>query len=318
MAYRTWKHYCKVEKKERSDKNEICPDCNERGKYAGWRHSVVEFMCMYASGTRLAPYGPHRAFADTLLFPSFRAKCPKCNGRKIVDDGHGNYKDCDLCPSGLYIFNGTPEEHAAIRKQVLTAYPGFGSPKEPEMVIATTEPAPEPPPPPNEPAPQPPSSPVASPGAFFTRPANKSPEAVREMAKGIVDAIQKAFEDIRNPQISNHRSKYTYLLRWWEKRGGTFYVKIDGIELRAISHPEVTLAIFFIESPFVASVIVDWNLANLSVKTKDVRAFRKAIPCPDHFEVIGDSAYLTIDDSFTQPMFDQLLDALASLDKAIM
>ena len=138
------------------------------------------------------------------------------------------------------------------------------------------------------------------------------------MVEGIVNAIHKAVENERNPQISDHRSKYTYLLRRWEKRGGTFYVKNDGIELRTISHPDATLAVLFIESPFVASIILDWNFANLGVKSEDVEDFRKAIPRPDHFEAIGDSAYLTIDNSFTQPMFDQFLDVLASADKAII
>jgi hypothetical protein len=317
MSYRAWVHNCSNKGIKRTyEAEEICPECGERGIYDGWHYSVVEYMCMYTHGTKLPPYGPHRPFADILFFPSFK-KCPKCKDTKKVPTGDGDFTDCDLCPRELYVFKGTPEEFEAIRKQVLTAYPSERSGQNKEPIPPTTEPAPEPPPPPNEPEPQHPSSPDASPTAFFTRPADDSAQAREDMAEGIANAINKAFEQHRNFQITDHRSKYTYLLWWWDKRGGTFNVKMDGIELRAISHPTVSLAVLFIESPFVASVIVNLNPTKLGVQPADLKKFRKALPRPDHFEEIGDSAYLSIDDSFTQKMFDQLMDALAVLDKAI-
>lgn len=139
-----------------------------------------------------------------------------------------------------------------------------------------------------------------------------------------LDAIQKQVrtvytleENTTENTVTDHRSKYTYLLQWWQKRGGTFRVRTDGIELRAISHPSQTLGVLFIESPYVASVILDWELKDLGLKVRDVKKFQRSIPRPEQFLVVRGSAYLPIDDSFTQPMFDQLLDALADLDKLI-
>jgi hypothetical protein len=223
---------------------------------------------------------------------------------------------CPVCHFNGHLFTGTPEEFDAIRKQVITAY---FPPKTANVGIPpTTEPAPQPPPPASEPALQPPTSPAASPQAFFTRSADNSKDGINKMAKNLARALIQFTENERNFQISDHRSKYTYILRWWQKRSGTFYVKMDGIELRSSSHPSITLAVLFIESPYVASIILDWQLKNLGLKEKDIQKFKKSVPRPDHFAVVRDSAYLPIDDSFTQPMFDQLLDALAELDKAIL
>lgn len=148
------------------------------------------------------------------------------------------------------------------------------------------------------------TSPDRLPGEWFT---------TDKLATELINTIQKAIKQNNNYQIGDHRSKYTYLLKWWLKRGGTFYVKVDGIELRAISQPEMPVAVLFIESPFVASVILDWELSNLGFTPRKLQNFRKAIPRPKDFTVIGNSAYLPIDNNFTQPMFDQLLDALAKL-----
>jgi hypothetical protein len=206
----------------------------------------------------LAPFGPHRQFADTLLDPFFK-KCPNCNGQGLMEvskedifeitHGHDGTV-CPVCKMGRYLFDGTPEEFEAIRKQVLTAYPGVESPKKRERLIPTTEPAPEPPPSPDEPKSSPPASPSATPQAFFAKPAGKSKKDLEKTARGLADALGKYIENEKNFQISDHRSKYTYLLRWWRKRGGTFYPKTDGIELRAITHPSKTLAVLFIESPY--------------------------------------------------------------------
>jgi hypothetical protein len=325
MAHKHWKHHCSVTKREEYLGEEICPECDQRGEYAGYHLSVVEQMCSYAVRTKLAPFGPHRQFADTLLGPFFK-KCPNCDGQGLVDVSEVDHIEiryghdgmvCPMCRMGKYLFDGTPEEFEAIRKQVLTAYPGVESPKNRERVIPTTEPAPEPPPPPGEPEPLPPTSPKASPQAFITRPAGKSKKDLKKMASGLADAIGKYIENERNFQISDHRSKYTYLLRWWQKRGGTFHVRTDGIELRAISHPSQTLGVLFIESPYVASVILDWEMKDLGLKVRDIKKFQKSIPRPEQFSMVRGSAYLPIDDSFTQPMFDQLMDALADLDKLI-
>jgi hypothetical protein len=323
MAHKHWKHYCSVKKTEEYLSEEICPECNQRGEYAGYRLSVVEHMCSYSVRTKLASFGPHRQFADTLLEPFFK-KCPNCDGQGLVEVSEDNYFEikyghdgtvCPMCRMGKYLFDGTPDEFEAIRKQVLTAYPGVESPKNSERVIPTTEPASEPPPPPGEPQPSPPTSPSASPQAFFTRPSGKSKNELKKTVGDLADAIGKYIENEKNFQISDHRSKYTYLLRWWQKRGGTFRVRTDGIELRAISHPSQTLGILFIESPYVASVILDWEMKDLGLKVRDIKKFQKSTPRPEQFSVVRGSAYLPIDNSFTQPMFDQLLGALAELDK---
>lgn len=325
MAHKHWKHFCNVTKREEYLGKEICPECDQRGEYAGYHLSVVEHMCSYAVRTRLAPFGPHRQFADTLLDPFFK-KCPNCNGQGLVEVSEEDYIEikyghdgtvCPVCKMGKFFFDGTPEEFEAIRKQVLTAYPGFESPKNKDRVLPTTEPAPEPPPPPGEPEPLPPTSPSASPQAFFTRPAGKSKKDLERMARDLADSLGKFIENEKNFQISDHRSKYTYLLRWWRKRGGTFRVRMDGIELRGITHPSQTLGILFIESPYVASVILNWQMKDLGLKARDIKKFQNSIPRPAQFSVVRGSAYLPIDDSFTQPMFDQLLDTLAELDKAL-
>jgi hypothetical protein len=325
MAHKHWKHYCSVTKMEEYQGEEICPECNQRGEYAGYRLSVVEQICSYAVRTKLAPFGPHRQFADTLLEPFFK-KCPNCDGQGLVDVSEEDYIEikyghdgtvCPVCRMGKYLFDGPPEEFEAVRKQVLTAYPGVESPKNSKRVIPTTEPASEPPPPPSEPKQSSPISPSASPQAFFTRPAGKSKKDLKKMAGELADAIGKHIENERNFQISDHRSKYTYLLRRWQKRGGTFRVRTDGIELRAISHPSLTLGVLFIESPYVASVILDREMKDLGLDVRDIGKFQISIPRPEQFSVVRGSAYLPIDDSFTQPMFDQLLDALVELDKAL-
>jgi hypothetical protein len=325
MAHKHWKHYCSVTNREEYLGEEICPDCNQRGEYAGYRLSVVEHMCSYAVRTKLAPFGPHRQFADTLLDPFFK-KCPNCNGQGLVEVSEEDYIEikyghdvtvCPMCRLGKYLFDGTPEEFETIRKQVLTAYPGVESPKNREHVIPTTEPAPEPPPPTGEPEPLPPTSPKASPQAFFTRPSGKSKKEHKKMAKEWADVLGKYIENERNFQISDHRSKYTYILRHWKKRGGMFRARTDGIELRAISNPSQTLGVLFIESPYVASVILDWEMKDWGLKVRDIKKFQKSTPRPEQFSVIRGFAYLPIDDSFTQSMFDQLLDILTELDKLI-
>lgn len=325
MAHKHWRHHCSIEKRDVYLGEEICTQCNQRGEYAGYRLSVVEHMCSYAVRTRLAPFGPHRQFADTLLDPFFK-KCPNCDGQGLVEVSEDDFFEikhghdgsvCPVCKMGRYFFDGTPEEFEAVRKQVLTAYPGVESPKKEGRVILTTEPASEPPLPPDEPKPSPPTSPTATPQAFFTRPTGKSKKELKKMARGLADALGKYIENEKNFQISDHRSKYTYLLRWWLKRGGAIHPKTDGIELRAITHPSKTLAVLFIESPYVASVILDWEMKNLGLKVGGIEKIQRYIPRPAQFSVVRGSAYLPIDDSFIQPMFDQLLDALAELDEAL-
>lgn len=66
-------------------------------------------------------------------------------------------------------------------------------------------------------------------------------------------------------------------------------------------------------------VTVGWDSLNRQwgVQEKDVAAFEEAVPRPQQFKITASSAHLPVDESFTEAMAEQLLDALSLLDKAL-
>jgi hypothetical protein len=66
-------------------------------------------------------------------------------------------------------------------------------------------------------------------------------------------------------------------------------------------------------------VTVGWNSLNRNwgLQEKDVARFKEAVPPTQGFAITESSAHLPVNESFTEATADQLLDALAILDKAL-
>jgi hypothetical protein len=93
----------------------------------------------------------------------------------------------------------------------------------------------------------------------------------------------------------------------------------SGIGLRSKSAGDKTLAalIGYASAGPLATVVWDSLGRGWGVLPEDVAAFKQAVPRPARFKTTESSAHLPVDESFTEAMADQLLDALVFLEKAL-
>jgi hypothetical protein len=194
MPHKMWVHNCKESYDSRIGLGvELCPDCGERGKYDGWHYSVIEHMSAYSSRTGLAPIGAHRALADKLINPHMKA-CKKCKGRGVLDIENGKYcKTCPNCKGNQYIFDGSEEELAELRREVLQ------SPPDPESDGYT--------------------------GGFFIRPKDSSAKSIKEASKAMARAlgitgkrkVAKSKSSVRNLALSVRQPFAEQIMRGTKK-----------------------------------------------------------------------------------------------------
>lgn len=113
---------------------------------------------------------------------------------------------------------------------------------------------------------------------------------------------------------------FKYLVEGWVARKGTMTTTgKNGISLRAKSASDKTLAALIGYASAGPLVTVGWDSLGRQqgIQAEDETAFKQAVPRPQRFKITESSAHLPIDDSFTETMAEQLLDALDILDEAL-
>src|SRR5262249_47716294 len=97
MPWRAWVHEGPIEPRKSWWGPEVCPKCRRKGRFIGWRYSMIEAMGAYQDFYGLKPIGRHRLFADNLLSPLVE-RCATCNGEGLLDDpSTSNYRLCSDC-----------------------------------------------------------------------------------------------------------------------------------------------------------------------------------------------------------------------------
>ena len=112
---------------------------------------------------------------------------------------------------------------------------------------------------------------------------------------------------------------FKYLLEGWVARKGAITTGKNGIALRAKSASDKTLAALIGYASAGPLVTVGWDSLGRQwgIQVDDETTFKQAVPRPQRFKTTESSAHLPVDDSFTEAMAEQLLDALVLLDKAL-
>lgn len=111
---------------------------------------------------------------------------------------------------------------------------------------------------------------------------------------------------------------FSYLMEGWVARKGRVTTGRHTIGLDSGSGARKTLAALIGGASAGPIVTVGWNsLARQGLRPADETAFKEALPRPPRFEITESSAHLPVDDSFTEAMADQFLNALVMLDKAL-
>ena len=157
------------------------------------------------------------------------------------------------------------------------------------------------------------------------------------MAADMLDErLQSAFE-IAMPQIkmddatwqgaldllrlcdAHTQTTFKHLMEGWVTRKGIVAAGKSGISLRSKSAGDKTLAalIGYASAGPLATVVWDSLERGWGVLPEDVAAFKQAVPRPARFKTTESSAHLPVDESFTEAMADQLLDAMLFLEKAL-
>lgn len=158
------------------------------------------------------------------------------------------------------------------------------------------------------------------------------------MAADVLDErLQSAFE-IAMPQIEMDKATwqgilnilrlcdtytqgiFKYLLEGWvARKGAVTTTGKNGISLQAKSASDKTLAALIGYASAGPLVTVGWDSLGRQqgVQAEDETAFKQAVPHPQRFKSTESSAHLPVDDSFTETMAEQLLDALDILDEAL-
>ena len=109
------------------------------------------------------------------------------------------------------------------------------------------------------------------------------------------------------------------LMEGWVTRKGIVAAGKSGIGLRSKSAGDKTLAVLigYASAGPLATVVWDSLERGWGVLPEDVAAFKQAVPRPARFKTTESSAHLPVDESFTEAMADQLLDAMLFLEKAL-
>jgi hypothetical protein len=135
MPYRLWRHVCHG--REIATGSPDCQICGTHGVFAGWRLSMWEAARVYRYVYELEPVGPHRPLADRLLAP-LRTPCIRCHGEGVLAIDEGTWCACATCEGTGGIWNRSPEDVDAARRQVLTASAAPTSVRLPEKKPART------------------------------------------------------------------------------------------------------------------------------------------------------------------------------------
>lgn len=123
MPRQIWEHYCENHHALIRLGKETCPDCGNKGRYAGWHYNNAELTGRYHLRTGLKAVGAHRPLTDELFKPYLQI-CPKCKGAGLIETDYGeSWKVCPGCGGNMYFFTGTPEEREAIRRRILHKFP---------------------------------------------------------------------------------------------------------------------------------------------------------------------------------------------------
>lgn len=159
---------------------------------------------------------------------------------------------------------------------------------------------------------------------------------VMMVADALDEHLQSAFE-IAMPQIkmddatwqgvldvlrlcdAHTQAIFKCLMERWVARNGIVDTGKGSIGLRSKSAGEKTLAALIGYASAGPLVTVGWDSLERKwgVQLEDVAAFKQAVPRPKRFKTTESSAHLPVDESFTEAMVDQLLDAFVFLEKAL-
>jgi hypothetical protein len=161
-------------------------------------------------------------------------------------------------------------------------------------------------------------------------------QTVMSVADDLDDRLQIAFE-IEMPRIEmddetrqgiadvmrlcDRRTQVVFrlLMEGWAARKGMVEVGKSNVGLRSRSPGHRSLAALVGYAAAGPLVTVGWDSLERvwGVQPRDAQRFKKAVPRPARFQTTQSSAHLPVDDSFTEAMVDQLLNALDALDRAL-
>jgi len=133
------------------------------------------------------------------------------------------------------------------------------------------------------------------------------------------DATWQGVLNLLRPCNAHTQTIFTRLMEGWAARKGIVAAGKSGVGLCSKSAGGKTIAGLIAFASAGPLVTVGWDSLERvwGVRPKDATAFKQAVPRPKRFKTTKSSAHLPVDDSFTEEMADQLLDALAFLEKAL-
>lgn len=133
------------------------------------------------------------------------------------------------------------------------------------------------------------------------------------------DATWQGVLDLLRLCDAHTQAIFKRLMEGWVTRKGVVAAGKSGIGLRSKSAGDKTLAalIGYASAGPLATVGWDSLERGWGILPEDAAAFKQAVPRPKRFKMTESSAHLPVDESFTEAMADQLLDALVFLGKAL-
>lgn len=133
------------------------------------------------------------------------------------------------------------------------------------------------------------------------------------------DATWQGVLDLLRLCDAHTQAIFKRLMKGWVTRKGIMAAGKSGIGLRSKSAGDKTLAALVGYASAGPLAIIGWGSLERvwGVLPEDVAAFKQAVPHPTRFKTTESSAHLPVDESFTEAMADQLLDALVCLGRAL-
>lgn len=117
-----WRHYCIPHKKELRTGEEVCPECGVRGRFDGWKVSLIERMGMYQRRTGMKPMGPHRVLTDLLLDPMLK-ECDHCQGDGVVTLADESWSICPRCQGLMFVRTVDAALYDETRRRIAREFP---------------------------------------------------------------------------------------------------------------------------------------------------------------------------------------------------
>ena len=133
------------------------------------------------------------------------------------------------------------------------------------------------------------------------------------------DATWQGVLDVLRLCDAYTKTVFKRLMEGWVARKGTVNTGKGGIGLRSKVSGDKTLAGLIGYTSAGPLVTVGWDSLqrDWGVLPEDVAAFKQVVPRPSRFKTTESSVHLPVDESFTEAMVDQLLDALVFLERAL-